>query len=945
MSFVAFCSETCINRQVVFDGVSQGLVYGLLALGIVLIYRSTRVINFAVGNMGIPGSAVFALLVINWNVPFWLAAAAGLLVGALIGACVELTVVRRLFNAPRVVLLVATVGIAQLMQLILVSLPDIDRGVDFPSPIGSVFNPTEGLRITGPKVTIFIAVPLVTALLAWLLNRTMFGRAVAASADNADLGRLSGINPKIVSTFVWTIAGLLSTLSIMLLSGGGPSGGLSNLGPLTLTRALAAAVIAGMWSFPRALLAGIAIGVVDGLLRFNFLSKAGLTEFLLFLAVLVAIYFQSRGDEDGALGAFSATMRPVPERLRQFIAVRQLPRAGLGMIFALAVVLPLVHEFRASQLLLYSTIVAFAICAMSVTVVTGWSGQLSLAQMAFAGIGALTAAALTRGAEMDIGWRSTRIFDFRLDPIPFGLSIVLASLLTAILAAVIGVGALRVRGLLLGVSTFAFAVAAQQYLYRRKFFSNDESSVLFERGELFGLDISDQRTYYYVCLAALIIVVAVSGRLRRSGVGRSMIAVRDNSDTAAAYTVSGPRSKLLAFAYGGAVAGLGGALLGGLVRNIRYSETYYLVSDSLDLIAMVVIGGLGSVAGPVLGALWVKGMPAFWPDNDIVPLLSSSVGLLLVLMYFPGGLVQAGYALRDGMLRWLDLRLGTPDPVTERAPMPASLRHAATDSDTPPVVLRVDELRVRFGGVAAVDGVNLDVKRNEIVGLIGTNGAGKSTLINAIGGFVKATGTVELLERDVSRLSVPARGRLGLGRTFQAATLFPALTVRETVQVALERRHRSSFARTMLYLDGATERQQAADAAELIDFLGLGRYADAYVAELSTGTRRIVELAALLALDARLLCLDEPTAGVAQRETEAFGPLIREIREELGASILIVEHDMPLILSISDRVYCLELGQVIAEGTPDEVRNDPAVIRSYLGTDDRAIGRSDSGRS
>jgi ABC-type branched-subunit amino acid transport system ATPase component len=177
---------------------------------------------------------------------------------------------------------------------------------------------------------------------------------------------------------------------------------------------------------------------------------------------------------------------------------------------------------------------------------------------------------------------------------------------------------------------------------------------------------------------------------------------------------------------------------------------------------------------------------------------------------------------------------------------------------------------------------------------------------------------------------------------FQAAALFPELTVRETVQVALEGRHHTSLLSAALCLPPSVrlERRRHSEADELVDFLGLGRYADAPIAELSTGTRRIVELAGLLALDARVLCLDEPTAGVAQRETEAFGPLIHEIRRELGASLLVIEHDMPLIMSISDRVYCLEAGSVIAEGPPAAVRADPAVIASYLGTDERAIARS-----
>jgi ABC-type branched-subunit amino acid transport system ATPase component len=211
-----------------------------------------------------------------------------------------------------------------------------------------------------------------------------------------------------------------------------------------------------------------------------------------------------------------------------------------------------------------------------------------------------------------------------------------------------------------------------------------------------------------------------------------------------------------------------------------------------------------------------------------------------------------------------------------------------------------------------------------VVGLIGANGAGKSTLMNAIGGFVPSSGGVELLGRDVHRMSPARRARLGLGRSFQGAELFPDLTVRETVVLAAPAR-------------GAAARAQA---DEVIAFLGLGRFVDRFVDELSTGTRRIVELACLLVSGARMLCLDEPTAGIAQRESEAFGPLILRIREELDASLLVIEHDMPVVMGISDRVYCLEAGRIISEGPPDAVRHDPNVIASYLGTDPDAINRS-----
>jgi ABC-type branched-subunit amino acid transport system ATPase component len=325
-----------------------------------------------------------------------------------------------------------------------------------------------------------------------------------------------------------------------------------------------------------------------------------------------------------------------------------------------------------------------------------------------------------------------------------------------------------------------------------------------------------------------------------------------------------------------------------------------------------------------------------------VPLFTSSIGLLVLLLYFPGGFVQIAYSIRDALFGWAASRIEAP-PTTRTVVTPPVLQRAARPPAAGDVAaLEVAGVSVRFGGIVAVDGVSLTVGSDEIVGLIGTNGAGKSTLMNAIGGFVPAAGTARLHGQDLWSMGSARRAREGLGRTFQAARLFPELTVRETVEVALEARGRTGFLATALVLPRsvARERQRRSEADELIGFLGLGRYANSRISDLSTGTRRIVELAGLLALDARVLCLDEPTAGVAQRETEAFGPLIKEIRRELGAAMLVIEHDMPLIMSISDRVYCLEIGQVIAEGTPDVVRNDPKVIASYLGVDERAIARS-----
>ncbi|GCD94827.1 branched-chain amino acid ABC transporter permease/ATP-binding protein [Embleya hyalina] len=946
-----------MTRQIAFDGLVNGLAIGLIALGVVLVYRSSRVINFAVGNLGVIGAALLPLAVINYGVPFWAALLGALLVGTLAGTIVELAVIRRLFHSARVTVLIATIGVAQACVAAVRSLPDVDGAVraSYPVAIDAQWQ-IAGVRVTGAQVCVLVVVPVVAGALTWFLGRTTRGRAVTACAENPDLARTVGISPKIVSTVVWTIAGLLSTLAMILIAGqSGRVSATADLGPNTMVRAMAAAVIAGLTSFRWSMLAGVLIGVLQAAVRFNFVEQTGLVDFLLLCAVVTAVWVRARRDartdQRAGTRAFATGPRPapIPERLRGVWWIRHMNKLALIVPLLIAVLLPLVVT-QASRHLLYGTILAFAICACSLTVLTGWAGQLSLGQMAFAGLGALTAAALTRGLSIDIGGDRTIAFQ----ALPFAPSVLVAALVTAALAAIVGVGALRVDGMLLAVSTFALGVAAAAYLYRRPFLTDgNASSVPMPRGDLLGLDLADERTYYYVLLVVLIVVLALLARLRAHGVGRRTIAVRDNPEAAAACTVPPLRTKVTAFALSGAIAGLGGALLAGSVQSVPLTERFFQVSDSLTLVAIVVIGGLGSTIGPVIGAVWVVGLPAFFPGNALVPLFASSIGLLVLLLYFPGGLAQIGNAARAALLDWAERRLPEPSaaPAPTRAPKPerpmrvrerAAAEASAADAASAAPVLVTRDVSVRYGGNTAVDKVSIELRPGEILGLIGTNGAGKSTLLNAIGGFAPATGSVELLGRDVSRLAPARRAALGLGRTFQAARLFPELTVRETVLVALEARGRSGLGGTALFLPAATraERRRRAEAADLIDLVGLGRYADTPVARLSTGTRRIVELANLIALDARVLCLDEPTAGVAQRETEALGPLLLRLRRELRAAMIVIEHDMPFMMSISDRLYCLGAGRVISEGTPEEVRSDPAVIAGYLGTDTRAIDRS-----
>ena len=922
-----------ITPEIVIVGLMTGLAYSVLAAGLVLVYRATRVINFAHGEIGAFGAAVLAKLVLDLHWNFFAALAVVLVIGGAVGALIELTVVRRLFDAPRLILLVATIGIAQVMFFAQAALPNVNSFSRFPSPIDRVIE-VGNLLVRSEHFMVMAFVPACVAGLSLFLTRTPYGLAVRASATNADASRLAGINIKRVSTLVWVIAAVLATLSVVLLN---PlrnvlvGGTFVALGPGLLLRALAAGLIGRLTSLPLAFAGGIAIGIVEALIAVN-VTTPGAGDLAIFILVLVLVLTRSRGLAGDSEGSWSLSpkVRPVPPRLRSIWWVRRLPQIGGAAALVVALVVPLVFTTSA-QMFLITQVLLYAMIAVSLTVLLGWAGQLSLGHFALVGLGAMTTAGLySRG-------------------MPFLVAVFYGVVAGVVASLAVGAPALRLRGLDLAITTLAFAVMAQSWLLTRPVFQPRGEIVTVSRPTIGPIDLSSPRAYYLLCLVGLVGTVLIVSRLRNSGIGRSLIAVRDNAPSASSFTLSPTQAKLTAFAISGGLAALAGALLGGLM--VQFQTDAFGVSQSLRVVAMTVIGGLGSVAGAVLGAVYVVGIPAVFNNAEAATLLSSGIGMLVLLLYFPGGLAQLLYRARDGLLLAVSRRM---DAAPDRVPVAAAdssgdgsvWQRPDRSGDELPLdkpVLRVYDVSVVFGSLPALDGVSIQAMQGEIVGLIGSNGAGKSTLMNVISGFVTPrNGRVEFAGEDITGLAPHLRARLGLGRVFQDARLFSDLTVEESVKVALESRERSEVVPSMLGLPPSrrAELSKSVEAQELVDFLGLGRYAGSFISELSTGTRRIAELACLLALRPRLVLLDEPTAGVAQRETEAFAPLLRRIAEELSATMVVIEHDMPMIMSISDRMYCMAAGQVIAEGSPAEVRDDPDVVAAYLGTDERAIQRS-----
>jgi ABC-type branched-subunit amino acid transport system ATPase component/ABC-type branched-subunit amino acid transport system permease subunit len=946
-----------IPVYVVVLGVLTGLTYGVLAVGIVIVYRTNRIINFAHGQVGAMAAVAFGTIVTRGRVPYLLALPIGLAIGALASAGVEVAVVRRLRSAPRLMSIIATLGAATVIFGIQILInPTATAGSEFPTPPGLPSFDVGPLPVSGAySGMLFFSLPLVLALAA-LLRWSRFGRALRAAASNPDAARLAGVYAGRTSTMAWMLAGGFAAFTAILLLPTQVIADASTFGPGLMLRALAAAVVARMTNLPIALGVGVLVGIVENLVLWNYGSDSAVNVALLAL-VLGALLLQprvaGRGEEKGSWAAVRA-WRPLPEAYARVWMLRNLRRVLGATALAIAVLIPVAGTY--SQSFTLATLFGLSIVGLSLGVITGLAGQLSLGQFAIAAIGGWA-----------FWWASAQWGNPFLAILAGGIGGALASIL-------VGLPALRIRGLMLAVTTLAFAFFVQGWLLKQSWALG--GGVNIDAPVVLTWQL-DTKGVYYLALGTLVVALWLCHNVRRGGLGRIFVGLRDNPEGARAFSIAVTWRTLQAFAVAGFLAGAGGAVFVSALPRIS-SETF-LPAVSISLVAMAVLGGLQILAGPLIGVLYIFGLPDLVGSRfESIALAGSTIGWLLLILYVPGGIAQLLERVRDRIADTLaaasgvDVAAARADPTARGTAAAEAAPRVRIESLTPhaydPIpagrpLLAVRDVAKRYGGVVAVESVSLAAGEGEILGLIGPNGAGKTTLFELIGGFVRPdAGTIEFAGERLSTwvgsthrqrlgpialpplgfqftLSPELRARRGMVRSFQDAALFSTMTVFDVVQLALERSAPTALIPAVLGA-GEPEERKRERARELIALLGLDGYRRKEIRELSTGTRRITEIACLIALEPRLLLLDEPSSGIAQRETEALGDLLLRLRTQLQATMLVIEHDIPLIMGIADRIVAMESGRVIAAGVPAEIRSNELVIEAYLGGDVASIERS-----
>ncbi len=581
-----------------------------------------------------------------------------------------------------------------------------------------------------------------------------------------------------------------------------------------------------------------------------------------------------------------------------------LPTAVWILILAVAIA----PAFSNNKFLVFQATQAgiYMIVAIGLNVVAGYAGQTSLAQGALVAIGAYTSAILMVKLQFS-----------------FWVAALLATCATSVFGALVALPALRLSTWYFALISLTFASVVGELIIEWRAITGGFSGIVgIPRPALFGTPFSD-RALYLLVLSAVVLAFWILQNLVRSRMGRAMIAVRDNPLAATASGASLLNVKMFAFVVSAALAGLGGAFFA--VQKTVISVDDFGTDFSIFFLLIVVVGGSGRLWGPIVGTLLFFLLPEFLGSLQSWRMLVYGAILLLLMLFAPDGVVGA-------LERYCRRR---PRAVTTDQPDQIS---ALSEQKTVGAELTVTDMKKRFGGVQALDGVTLVVQAGSTSAIVGPNGSGKTTLLNMISGFFRAdAGSVSLGDTPLKGRAAHAVARLGVGRTFQTPKLLGQMTVLENVLLGTYPSERSTIAAIALSLPSA--RKEAASlralALRYLNFVGLASHAHALADEIPHGQQRLLEIARALMGRPRVLLLDEPAAGLSMSELERLGELIKEIASQ-GTSVLIVEHHLELVGEICNHVTVLDRGRILTSGSAKDVFNHPEVLIAYMGVSAKA---------
>jgi branched-chain amino acid transport system permease protein len=603
------------------------------------------------------------------------------------------------------------------------------------------------------------------------------------------------------------------------------------------------------------------------------------------------------------------------------------PRATKPLLLAALILLVAVFPWLLNSsywMNLVNLAISFSVACLGLNIVLGYAGQLSLAQASFWGVGAYTSALLT----VNLG-------------VPVWLSLVAAFLVAALFGVMLGIPTLKLSGHYLAMTTIGFGIILQLILINAIWLTGGSDGIPKIPSPAIGsYELKDPSSFFYVAAVALILLTWASMRLKNSRVGRAFLAIQGNEMAAETTGVDSTLYKVMAFALSAGYGGLGGWLF-------AHSGSHYISPDtfsfdqSVMFLAMAVLGGNGSAVGSIVGASLLTLVPEVLRFLKDYYMMVYSAGIVAVMIFMPGGIASLvrGLRLSQRLRDWWQSGSTATRQVAAATAVgdPAAFLKTLTAGNPGGNgnLLTVKGLAKHFGGLKAVDGVDMEVRRGEIHALIGPNGSGKTTIINMLSGlYVPTAGQICLEGVNTTGRRPHEITAQGVARTFQNIRLFGDLTVLDNVMIGQHNRTRSGLAASVLQpasqqAEEAAMRQKALAALE---FVGMRGREFAEAKSLPYGRQRVLELARALVSDPKLLLLDEPAAGLNAAETEALLDLLFQIRDH-GITILLVEHDMSLVMKVSDQITVLNFGKKIAEGDADAIQKNQEVIDAYLGTE------------